>query len=125
MSNLADCHKYLNQRNKVWIYSLLWSKPVSKPISTRKAVCQNIGILQSIQSLPCLFLHREQYLTCPKKLHPQTLGKEHANESNWGKCLYEDKGYFHTLFIFMWRRTACSTVLYLVSFELPVDLYQC
>lgn len=101
MSNLADCQKYLNQRNKAWIYSLLWSRPVSKSISTRKAVFQNIFILQSIQNLLCLFLHKKQYFTCPKKLHPQMLGKGDANESNWGKCLYEDKGYFHNLFIFI------------------------
>lgn len=45
MSNLADCQKYLNQRNKAWIYLLLWSKPFSKPVSTRTAVCQNIFYL--------------------------------------------------------------------------------
>lgn len=105
-------------------HSLQWSKPVSKSVSTRTAICQNIYILQSIQNLPCLFLHRKQYFTCPKTLHPQLLGKGDANESNWGKGLYEDKGYFHTLFIFMWRRTACSTVLYLVLFKLPMDLHQ-
>lgn len=95
MSHLADCQKYLNQRNKTWTYSLLWSKSVSKPISTRTAVCQNIFILQSIQNLLCLFLHKKLYFTCPKKLHPQMLGKGDANESNWGRCLYEDKDLIH------------------------------
>lgn len=87
MSNLADCQKYLNQRNKASIYSLLWPRPISKSISTRTAL-SCIFILQSIQDLPCPFLHKKQYFTCSKKLHPQMLGKGDANESNWGKWFF-------------------------------------
>lgn len=105
MSSLVGCQQNPNPRNQANGMDILASvfKCSFKTISARTAVCQNTCILQSIQSLPHLFPHRKQRFTCPKKprwkLHPEMLEKGDTEKWNWGRCLNEDKGYFHTVYL--------------------------